>query len=273
MKKFLLIALLAAALGGGYTYLQKQQAGQQLGDTITLYGNVDIRDVSLGFRVGGRLAAIHFDEGDRVTPGTLMAELDKVPFEESLALNAAALAEAEAALRNAERTYSRKEKLVGSGAVSQGAHDDALALREEAQARVATAKARLAQAITALEDTRLLAPAGGTVLTRVREPGSILPAGAPVFTLSLQTPVWVRAYVEEPLLGKVFPGRKATIITDSGRRYTGQVGFVSPQAEFTPKNVETTQLRTDLVYRLRIIVDTPDEGLRQGMPVTVQLIP
>ena len=273
MKKLILLVLLVAALAGGYMYLQKQQAGNQQSNTITLYGNVDIRDVSLAFRVGGRLAAVHFDEGDRVTPGALMAELDNVPFEESVALNAAALAEAEAALRNAERTYSRKEKLVGSGAVSQGAHDDSLALREEAQARVATAKARLAQAVTALEDTRLLAPAGGTVLTRGREPGSILPAGAPVFTLALDSPVWVRAYVEEPLLGHVFPGRKATVITDSGGRYQGQIGFVSPQAEFTPKNVETTQLRTDLVYRLRIVVATPDEGLRQGMPVTVQLLP
>ncbi len=273
MKKIILLVLLAAALAGGYVYLQKQQTEQHNSDTVTLYGNVDIRDVSLAFRVGGRLATVYFDEGDRIPPGTLMAELDKVPFEESIALNVAALAEAEATLRNAERTYSRKEKLVGSGAVSQGAHDDSLALREEAQARVATAKARLAQAVTALEDTRLLAPAGGTVLTRGREPGSILPAGAPVFTLALEAPVWVRAYVEEPLLGQVFPGRKATVITDSGRRYLGQVGFVSPQAEFTPKNVETTQLRTDLVYRLRIIIDTPDEGLRQGMPVTIQLLP
>ena len=134
MKKLILLVLLVAALAGGYMYLQKQQAGNQQSNTITLYGNVDIRDVSLAFRVGGRLAAVHFDEGDRVTPGTLMAELDKVPFEESLALNAAALAEAEAALRNAERTYSRKEKLVGSGAVSQGAHDESLALRKGGRA-------------------------------------------------------------------------------------------------------------------------------------------
>jgi len=79
----------------------------------------------------------------------------------------------------------------------------------------------------------------------------------------------VRTYVDEPNLGNVHPGLAATVTTDSGGRYTGQVGFISPQAEFTPKNVETRQLRTDLVYRLRVIVDNPDQGLREGMPVTV----
>jgi HlyD family secretion protein len=83
--------------------------------------------------------------------------------------------------------------------------------------------------------------------------------------------VWVRTYVDEPDLGQVYPGQKATVRTDSGGVYKGQVGFISPQAEFTPKTVETTELRTDLVYRLRVIVADPDEGLRQGMPVTVIL--
>jgi HlyD family secretion protein len=61
------------------------------------------------------------------------------------------------------------------------------------------------------------------------------------------------------------------VTTDSGGKYEGQIGYISPQAEFTPKNVETLQLRTDLVYRLRVIIDQPDAGLRQGMPVTVVL--
>jgi HlyD family secretion protein len=82
----------------------------------------------------------------------------------------------------------------------------------------------------------------------------------------------VRAYVDESSLGKVVPGAKLTVITDtSDRRYTGQVGFVSPRAEFTPKSVETPELRTDLVYRLRIVITDADDGLRQGMPVTITL--
>ena len=84
--------------------------------------------------------------------------------------------------------------------------------------------------------------------------------------------MYVRAYVDEPHLGKVVPGARLVIRTDSSdREYVGQVGFVSPRAEFTPKSVETPELRTDLVYRLRIVISEPDDSLRQGMPVTISL--
>ena len=92
----------------------------------------------------------------------------------------------------------------------------------------------------------------------------------PVYTLSLGSPVYIRAYASERHLGRVAPGTKVTVRTDSSDKiYEGQIGFVSPRAEFTPKSVETTDLRTDLVYRLRIVVSNPDQALRQGMPVTV----
>ena len=90
--------------------------------------------------------------------------------------------------------------------------------------------------------------------------------------LNMDDVVYVRAYVDEPDLGKVSPGARVTVTSDSTDRvYEGQVGFVSPRAEFTPKSVETPELRTDLVYRLRIIIREPDDALRQGMPVTVRL--
>ena len=93
-----------------------------------------------------------------------------------------------------------------------------------------------------------------------------------VFTLSLRDPIYVRAYVGEKDLGRFTQGSKVTVHTDStGKTYSGTVGFVSPRAEFTPKTVETTDLRTDLVYRLRIVVANADGGLAQGMPVTVRV--
>jgi HlyD family secretion protein len=85
----------------------------------------------------------------------------------------------------------------------------------------------------------------------------------------------VRAYVNEPDLGHIHPGMKVEVYTDSrpSQPYQGQIGYTSPRAEFTPKNVETTELRTSLIYRVRVIVENPDEGLRQGMPVTVKVLP
>jgi HlyD family secretion protein len=100
----------------------------------------------------------------------------------------------------------------------------------------------------------------------------MLGVGTPVYSLSLRDPLYVRAYVDESHLGQLAPGTEVTVRSDSSDKlYRGQIGFISPRAEFTPKSVETTALRTDLVYRLRIVVRDADEGLRQGMPVTVQL--
>ena len=108
-------------------------------------------------------------------------------------------------------------------------------------------------------------------MTRAVEPGSMLSAGGTVLTLSLTHPVWVRAYVDEKNLNQAQPGREVLLYTDGrpNKPYHGKIGFVSPSAEFTPKTVETPDLRTDLVYRLRIIVNDADNELRQGMPVTI----
>src|SRR5690606_32980921 len=91
-----------------------------------------------------------------------------------------------------------------------------------------------------------------------------------VLTLSLSRPLRVRAYVAEPDLSRVAPGMKVTVTADGNpKTYQGTIGYISPRAEFTPKSVETEDLRTDLVYRLRITVENPDDALRQGQPVTV----
>ena len=117
-------------------------------------------------------------------------------------------------------------------------------------------------------------PSDGTVIARVREPGSMVASQSTVYSLSLDKPVYVRAYVSEPDLGRIAPGTTVRVRSDtSDKVYRGQIGFISPRAEFTPKTVETTDLRTDLVYRLRIVIDEADSdgALRQGMPVTIEV--
>ena len=142
----------------------------------------------------------------------------------------------------------------------------------QAKANLEQAQAQLAQSALDLQDTVLTAPSDGTLLTRAVEPGSMLSAGSTVLTLSLTRPVWVRAYVDEKNLSQAQPGREILLSTDGrpDKPYHGKIGFVSPTAEFTPKTVETPDLRTDLVYRLRIIVTDADDSLRQGMPVTLR---
>ena len=292
---------------------------------LILYGNVDIRQVDLGFRVSGRIAKVLFEEGDLVKPGDVVAVLDKASYEASLAAAMAQLLQAEenfaklkhgnrpqeieearatvreqqATLENAEIIFKRQSEQVKIGSTSQQAYDDALTEKIKAganlksaqealslaiegfrkedigagRAAMETAMAQLESAKINLNDTEIISPSEGTILTRVREPGSIVAPGSVVYTLSLRNPVWVRAYISEPNLGRIKPGMKALVTTDTNqdKPFKGHIGFISPQAEFTPKTVETPELRTDLVYRLRIVVEDPKGQLRQGMPVTINI--
>lgn len=240
---------------------------------LILYGNVDIRQVDLGFRVSGRVISMPFQEGDFVPQGTLMAFLDKQPYMDQVKQAAAHIESVEASLANAKSLVKRREMLLGTGGISEQDIEDAIAAEKVYTANLKEAQATLGVATTNLEDTELYAPSDGTILTRIREPGTVVREADPIYTLSLISPVWVRAFVSEPQLGLIYPGMPANVYTDtpSGSPYKGHVGFISPVAEFTPKTVETTQLRTDLVYRLRIIVDNPNHYLKQGMPVTVKL--
>lgn len=143
----------------------------------------------------------------------------------------------------------------------------------EAEARLRAAEAQLALLRQQLADTQLAAPVDAVVRTRLMEPGEMASPQKPVFSLAITDPKWVRAYVSEPDLGKVQPGMAASVMVDSfpDRRFDGWIGFVSPVAEFTPKAVQTEELRTSLVYEVRVFVKDPADALRLGMPATVYL--
>ena len=122
-----------------------------------------------------------------------------------------------------------------------------------------------------LEDTELKSPASSIVNRRLLEPGDMASSQRPVFSLLVVSPKWVRTYVAETDLGRIRPGMVAYVQSDSfAETVVGRVGFIASLAEFTPKTVETTELRTSLVYEVRIVVDDPDNKLRCGMPVTIR---
>jgi len=143
----------------------------------------------------------------------------------------------------------------------------------QAEAQLRGDLAQLALLRRELADAVLVAPMNATVRSRLVEPGEMASPQKPAFSLAITDPKWVRAYVTETDLGRVHPGMKAVITADAfGRRgFAGWVGFISPVAEFTPKTVQTTDLRTSLVYEIRVFVTDPDDDLRLGMPTTVHL--
>ena len=274
MKRFFFIFLLLACLGIVISqFYPSWMSKPENKNTLILYGNIDIRQVDLGFRVNGRVKTMFFEEGDFVPGGALMALLDKQPYEDQVKEAEAHVYSVAASLKNAERLVERRQTLLGTGGISAQDFDDAISSKNVFSANHEEAIAALGIARTNLQDTELYSPGDGTILTRIREPGTVVKQADPIYTLSLISPIWVRAYVSEKELGLIYPGMPAEVHTDTpeGRIYLGHIGFISPVAEFTPKTVETTQLRTDLVYRLRIIANNPDRGLRQGMPVTVKM--
>jgi HlyD family secretion protein len=218
---------------------------------------------------------------------------------EEIALARANVAEAEAAFTYARSVRQRQYELARRDVVSQQNLEDAETNFDRAQARREVVRQQLALAVAGprqedilaaraqlaadestlslierrVADTVLVAPSPGTILTRVLEPGAVVLPNSTVYALAVTDPVWIRTYVPETALGKVKPGMPVTVSTDTpgGRTYTAQVGFVSPTAEFTPRAVETPELRSSLVYRVRLIVQDADDGLRQGMPVTISL--
>ena len=123
-----------------------------------------------------------------------------------------------------------------------------------------------------LNDSVIKAPVDGVILTRFKEIGAITNAGESILEIAKTDEFWVRAKKKKKNLGNIKPGLKMSIQTDSrSENYEGVIGFISPVAEFTPKNIETQELRADLVYSFRVIVKNPDDKIRQGMPVTLKI--
>ncbi len=215
---------------------------------------------------------------------------------EEIAQAEARVSEAQATADNKARTYRRMEQLLANGAVSQQTRDDAAAAYQAAAATLSNVQAARDEAVNGsrtedisaqqaaldslqeqlktyeyqLSQAVLVAPQDGVIRSRLLEVGDMASPTKPVFRLSIDTLKWVRVYVPESRLGEIYEGREAKVKIDSSSQpLTGRVGYISDTAEFTPKSVQTEELRTALVYEVRIVVDDPDHMLRMGMPATV----
>jgi HlyD family secretion protein len=213
--------------------------------------------------------------------------------EEDVARAAAQVREAEAAARLAEADLRRVTDLFTNGTTTARQMDEARAQAERTGAAVAAAqqqharlakgsrpeeialaraqweqaRARLAAAEKAVADCVIRAPANGVVTTRVREPGEVVGVGSPLLTLSRLDEVWLSVYVPEPSLAGVKLGQPGWVRVDGDARFhEGRVTYVSPVAEFTPRNVQTPDERTKLVYRVKIALANPEGGFKSGMP-------
>lgn len=323
-KHILIIAAVisVAVLAGIGWFLHKEASPP---NELTLYGNVDIRQVELAFNASGRIAQIQVQEGDHVKAGQLLASLDTERLRltrqqaeaqataqrqvvarylagsrpEEIRQARAQRDAARVAVADATAYYKRQLDLVARHFISQQQADSARFARDKArhqskaaeealrlaelgprkediaaaQATLAANEAAVAGLQRDLQEGELHTPSDGVIENRILEPGDMASPQKPVFTLALTDPVWVRTWLPETQLGRVPVGARAWVQTDShpDKRYRAWVGYVSPSAEFTPKSVETTEIRSSLVYQTRVFVCEGQNELRQGMPATVTI--
>ena len=264
-------------------------------DALQVSGTVEIRDVQLAPLAPGRLKQLLKDEGDTVRAGDTIAVLEQPGLDaiieerraeaHAAASRVASVAGAEADSARAAGDLARGERLRAQNIISQQQYDALRAAATATGAQLAAARAAPSEsaaalaAVSAVLATRgeltVLAPAAGIILTRYAEPGEVLAAGAPVVSLGLVAHPWVRAYVDERVIGRLRIGAVARVRVDAypGRVFEGRVTEIAPEAEFTPRVALTERERADLMFGIKVEPKDGDAGgrLKAGMPATVEL--
>ncbi|MEG2463275.1 MAG: HlyD family efflux transporter periplasmic adaptor subunit, partial [Acinetobacter sp.] len=304
-KFILLVGVLLIAVAAAFLWFSRDKADP---DHLVLYGNVDIRQVSLAFETAGRIQSLAVQEGDRVQKGQVLAELntDSLTIQaqqaqaqlqvqqqtlneqaagnrpEEITQAKAKVQSAQAQFENADKQYQRLNVLnrsTAGQAVSKQEVDAAKSNMKMAEAAVGETKANLELLLKGartedreaakaqyestkanldlidyqITQSKLLAPVNGVIRARLQEVGDMTTSNKSVYTIALIHPKWVRVYASEMDLGHINMGAAAQVIRDSqpNQPITGKIGYISSVAEFTPKTVQTEDIRTTLVYEVR----------------------
>lgn len=327
-KKLIAVVLVVIAVVIIGFWAWKYNNKNQKDNVLTLYGNVDIRQVSLAFEQSGRIEKLLVQEGDKVKAGQVLATVNtnalhiqakqaqaqlKAQQEaivkqevgarpEEISQAKAQLASAQAELDKTNKNLQRLQILVSSTdgrAISQQELDYAKSNKDSAEAAVREKQANLELIIKGarqedreatkaqyevtkanldlinynLTQAELKSPVNAVVRARLQEVGDMTTAQKAVYTLALTDPKWIRVYVNEQDLSSIKMGGITQVIRDSypNQPINGKIGYISSVAEFTPKTVQTEEIRTTLVYEVRVYVNDPNDQLKMGQPVTVKV--
>ena len=278
-------------------------------DQIEGSGTIEGTDINVASEVSGRVQQLRVEEGTKVNQGDTLVLIDDTDYQIQLrqalgnqeaaeaqyqaAVNGARkedILQAEAAYKSADKDFKRMKELLASQTITQKQYDDAEARFISAQQSydklvhgtrsedIAAAHARRDQAVAQadllkkkIRDCSILAPSGGTVTLKAVEPGELVSPGANLVRLTYLDKVKLTIYVNEELISKIQLGQKATVTIDSGAKSEGKVIYKSPVAEFTPKNVQTKEERTKLVFAVKILVENTDGRLSPGIPADAVL--
>lgn len=270
MKKklnLILIIILTAALGAlAFLYLQRR--AEDKSRRIKVSGNIEGDDVRISFRVEGQIEELLVDEGYVVKKGDLVAKLKTDELTRIRDEAAGALKAAEYQYQLAKIDYQRAENLLIAGATTTQNRDQARTKMDSLNSEIQKLQASLDLAETRLGFANLVSPLNGFILVKSSLSGEVVQVGTPVFTCVDLNDIWVTGYINEKDLGRVKLNQDAVVTTDSypGKTYKAKLSYISGQAEFTPKYIQTTEERVKYVYRVKVRVDNSSLDLKPGMP-------
>jgi len=287
-------------------------SGDHAGD-IAASGTIEGTDVNIGTEVAGKVREVRVDEGARVARGDTLAVIDDLEYQIQLRQSTANLqsfesayrlavegsreediVQAETAFKTAEADYNRMKNLLASQTITQKQYDDAYTRYVSSQQTyeklkrglrpveidAARQKRDLAAAQVDLlkkkvRDCSIIAPSVGTITLRAVEPGELVTVGANLFRLTYLDKVKLTVYVNEQELGRLRLGQQAKVYIDTtpDKAFSGTITYISSVAEFTPKNVQTKEDRTKLVFGVKIEIPNTDQTLKAGMPADAYVTP
>jgi len=241
---------------------------------LVLSGNVEVTEVDVGFKIAGRVVSLYTDEGRKVVKGDRIAALDSAELESVVTQNRASVENNEAQYEKARKDLERYTALFRDGVISPQQMDSSKTAYDVAVSQLRLSRASLKTAEVRFRDAVIYAPLNGVVIRKNVEEGETVGAGTSVFTIGdLENP-WIKVYVKEDKLGLVKLGQKAEIRVDTYpmKSYEGKVTYISSEAEFTPKNVQTQEERVKLVFGIKVTVKNQNDELKPGMPADVRIL-
>ncbi len=263
-------------------------------------GTLEATEVTVSAQTGGQIVRLTKEEGDAVAAGDTLARVDveklqlqrkqlvagldevranRIPAAESVRQAADNLA-------NIEKNYKRMSGLLEKGTATQQQYDDASTKYRVAASQLASARAQeklldakeneidasVAVLDRGIRDGTVLSPASGVIAEKYVESGETVPPGGAVYKVSDTKKYWLKIYVAEKDLARFKLGEDVTVRVDAyAKDLAAAVSWVSPEAEFTPKNVETKEARAELVYAVKVTIKDPPAELKIGMPAEVYL--
>jgi HlyD family secretion protein len=252
---------------------------------IIISGNIELTEVSIAFKTSGKLIELAVKEGDLVKKGMALARLDSDQLLHQQDRANAALSSAESKFAQLQTSIRfDRENIQGQIEQRKAELRQAEALRIELQRKeqeiktyqseIDRSRADIALIESQLSDTIGVCPIDGIVLSKAAEAGEVLSAGTTVVTIGDISHPWLRGYIGEQDLGRVKLGMKVRVKTDSfpDKVYGGKLSFISPEAEFTPKQIQTPEERVKLVYRIKIDIENPNQELKLNMPADAEII-